>query len=506
MGSSRVRRELDTSLTAPSPLLPPREAREACGAPNKYVAQNAPGQLGQFRYLSMNHQPLSSLRKSVGWQLLVLALAGSAGRGLGAVELRDDIRARVTAEFASLEAFYRDLHAHPELSFQEENTAAKVAAELRKAGVETTSGVGGHGVVGVLRNGPGPTILVRTDLDALPVKEQTGLPYASRVRTTNDLGVEVDVMHACGHDMHMTSLVGTARLLAQMKDRWQGTVVFIGQPAEERGKGARQMLADGLFTRFPKPDLCLALHVSSDLAAGTVGVVEGFAMANVDTIDILIRGSGGHGAWPHKTRDPIVLAAQTVLALQTIVSREIDPLESAVVTVGSIHGGTKHNIIPDEVKLQLTVRSFTEGVRERILTGIRRIVRGQALSAGVPEDRLPVVRVADEEFTPATYNTPELTRRVGDALRELLGEKSVVVRRPAMGGEDFSEYGRTPDKIPICMFWLGAVEPERVAESERTGQPLPALHSGLFRPVPEPTLRSGVTAMTGAVLKLAGKK
>lgn len=443
---------------------------------------------------------------------MVLCLLGVTGLGLGtmpqagAADARDDLRGRVAAEYGTLETFYRDLHAHPELSFHEEKTAAKVAAELRKAGVETTTGVGGHGVVGVLRNGRGRTILIRTDLDALPVKEQTGLPYASQVRTTNDAGMEVDVMHACGHDVHMTSFVGTARLLSQMKDRWQGTLVFLGQPAEERGKGARQMLADGLFQRFPKPDLCLALHVSSDLAAGSVGVVEGFAMANVDTVDILVRGSGGHGAWPHRTKDPVVLAAQTVLALQTIVSRETDPLESAVVTVGSIHGGTKHNIIPDEVRLQLTVRSFTEEVRAHTLAAIRRIVRGQAISAGIPEDRLPVVKMADDEFTPATYNSPALAHQVRDILGEVLGDKKVVARRPAMGGEDFSEYGRTADKIPLCLFWLGAVEPERVAESERTGQSLPALHSSLFRPVPEPTIQTGVMAMTAVVLRLAAKE
>ena len=446
-------------------------------------------------------------RTAIRFAALVSGTVAVASASLGrAAELGEAIRAHVQQEYASLEAFYKDLHAHPELSFREEKTAAKVAAELRRAGIETTTDVGGHGLVGVFRNGLGPTILVRTDLDALPVKEQTGLPYASAIRATNDLGVEVDVMHACGHDVHMTSLVGTARLLAQLKDRWSGTVVFIGQPAEERGKGARSMLKDGLFTRFPKPEFCLALHVSPDLAAGSVGVVEGYAMANVDTLDITIRGQGGHGAWPHKTRDPIVLAAQTVVALQTIASRETDPLESVVVTVGSIHGGTKHNIIPDEVKLQITVRSFTDEVRHHTLEAIRRIVRGQALAAGIPENHLPIVTQADDEFTPATYNQPEFSRRVGQALRGLLGDARVISRRPAMGGEDFSEYGRTPDKIPICMFWLGSVEPERVAESERSGQALPALHSSLYRPVPEPTIKTGVSAMTTAVLELVRRK
>lgn len=412
-----------------------------------------------------------------------------------------DLAALVRAEYPSLESLYHHLHQHPELSFREAATAARIAAELRQTGAEVTTGVGGHGLVGVLRNGPGKTVLVRTDLDALPVTEQTGLPYASRVRTTNDAGADVGVMHACGHDIHMTSLVGTARLLSRLKSQWAGTIVFIGQPAEERGAGARAMLKDGLFTRFPKPDWCLALHVNAEMPAGSVAAVEGYALANVDSVDIRIRGAGGHGAWPHKTRDPIVLAAQTVLALQTIVSRETDPLDSAVVTVGSIHGGTKHNIIPDEVRLQLTVRSFSDETRSRTLDSIRRIARGQAISAGVPEDRLPIVDLEDE-FTPATYNDPTLARRLNGLFRTLVGPGQVPVRKPGMGGEDFSEYGRTADKIPICMFWLGAVDPARVAESERTGKPLPSLHSSQFQPVPEPTLSTGIRSMTAAVLDL----
>jgi hippurate hydrolase len=429
----------------------------------------------------------------------------ATGHGQAAVS-REAIQPLLDREYPSLDQLYKHCHSHPELSFREEKTAERLAQELMASGVEVTLKVGGHGVVGVMRNGAGPTVLVRTDLDALPVKEQTGLPYASTVRATNDFGVEVDVMHACGHDIHITSLVGTARLLAKLKDRWSGTLIFIGQPAEERGSGARAMLKDGLFTRFPKPDFCLALHVSSDMPAGTLGVVEGYMLANVDSVDITLRGAGGHGAWPHKTKDPIVLAAQTIMVLQTIVSRETDPLESAVVTVGSVHGGTKHNIIPDDVKLQLTVRSFSDPVRENTLNSIRRIVRGQALSAGIPEDRLPVVTVDEREFTPATYNNPELARRIGGVFRQWFGEKHVVTRKPVMGGEDFSEYGRTADRIPICIFWLGSVEPERVAESERTGKPLPALHSNLYRPVPEPTIRTGVAAMTAAVLELVGRK
>jgi hippurate hydrolase len=431
--------------------------------------------------------------------LLRAAMAHAAGP-------RDAIQPIVEREYPSLEKLYVHCHANPELSFREEKTAARVAQELQALGLEVSTNVGGHGVVGVVRNGAGPTVLIRTDLDALPVMEQTGLPYASQVRTTNDFGVEVGVMHACGHDIHITSIVGAARALTQLRSRWSGTLVFIGQPAEERGSGARAMLKDGLFTRFPKPDYCLALHVSPDMAAGSVSVVEGVVLANVDAVDITLRGAGGHGAWPHKTKDPIVLAAQTIMVLQTIVSRETDPLESAVVTVGSIHGGTKHNIIPDDVKLQLTVRSFTDEVRAKTIEAIRRIVRGQALSAGIPEDRLPTVKVDEREATPATHNTPELARRIRGVFEGVFGTGRVVSRKPVMGGEDFSEYGRTPDRIPICIFWLGSVEPERVAESERTGKPLPALHSNLYRPVPEPTIKTGVTAMTAAVLELAGRK
>ena len=420
--------------------------------------------------------------------------------------LREQVGSLVNRDYPRLFELYKHLHTHPELSLHEEKTSQRVADELKQAGLEVTMRVGGHGVVGVLRNGAGPTILIRTDLDALPVKEQTGLPYASGVRTMDDKGNEVDVMHACGHDIHMSVFVGTAQLLAALKNRWQGTLVFIGQPAEEKGSGARAMLKDGLFTRFPRPDYCLALHDKADLAAGTVGWVEGYALANVDSMDITIRGIGGHGAWPHKTKDPIVLAAETVLALQTIVSREIPPGEPAVVTVGSIHGGTKHNIISDEVKLQLTLRSYTDEVRAQTIAAIRRITHGLAEAAGLPEDRMPVITLLDQEFTPATYNDPALTRRLAAAFKGWLGEANVHPAKPVMGGEDFSEYGRTTDKIPICMFWLGAVKPELVAESERTGRSLPTLHSSEFAPLPEPTIKTGVTAMTAAVLELAGRR
>jgi amidohydrolase len=296
-------------------------------------------------------------------------------------------------------------------------------------------------------------------------------------------------------------LVGTAHVLTQLKDRWHGTLVLIGQPAEEAGGGARAMLADGLFKRFPRPDFCLALHDSAELPAGAIGFTPGFAMANVDFINITVKGVGGHGAYPHKTKDPIVLAAQIILALQTIVSREIEPTEPAVVTVGSVHGGTKHNIIPDEVRLQVTVRSYTDGVRHQILESIKRIARGQALAAGIPEERLPEVTV-QEDSTPATYNDPGLTGRLVGVFKAWFGEKNVILKKPTMGGEDFSEFGRVDPKIPICMFVVGGVAPAVFSECERTGTSLPSLHSPFWAPVPEPTIKTGATAMVAAVLTL----
>jgi len=400
-------------------------------------------------------------------------------------------------------ALYKHLHAHPELSLHEEQSAARVAEELHQAGYDVTTGVGKHGVVGVLRNGPGPTVLVRADMDALPVKEQTGLPYASTVMTKDALGNEVPVMHACGHDMHMTCLVGTARLLSQLRDLWHGTVVLIGQPAEEAGGGAAAMLADGLFRRFPRPDFCVAIHDDAELAVGTVGYTSGFSGANVDSVDIIVRGIGGHGAYPHKTKDPIVLAAQIVLGLQTIVSREVRPGEPAVVTIGSIHGGSKRNVIPDQVVLQLTVRSYSEAVRKQTLEAIKRVALGQALAAGIPEDRLPEVKVADDP-TPALYNDPALTERLTTALKGWFGATNLVPKPPSMGGEDFSEFGRVQPAIPICMFNVGGVSPEALKESQRTGRPLPSLHSSLWAPVPEPSIKAGVTTLTACVLELAG--
>jgi hippurate hydrolase len=415
-----------------------------------------------------------------------------------------DLAALVAREVPSLTELYKELHTNPELSMHEEQSAARVAAELRKVGIEVTEKVGGHGVVGVLKNGDGPVILVRTDLDALPVKEQTDLPYSSSKTTKDDLGREVSVMHACGHDMHMACFVGTARTLVQLRDQWRGTLVMIGQPAEERVLGARLMLRAGLFSKFPKPDKALALHCSADMPHGTVGLTEGYALANVDTMEINVKGLGGHGSMPNLCKDPVLLAAQIVVALQTIVSREARPGDPAVVTVGSIHGGTKSNIIPDEVKLQLTLRSYKKETRQHLIDSVKRITLAQAESAGMPKDKMPEIILSDDQ-TPALYNQPELATAVSKAIAEQLGEANVQKRDPSMGAEDFAEYGLTKEKVPLCMFWLGTQSPETVAEAKARGQTLPSLHSPFFKPVPEPTLQTGVQAMTAAVLALMPK-
>lgn len=417
------------------------------------------------------------------------------------------------AELPSLLAIYKDLHAHPELSTHEERTAAIVAKELKAAGCEVTDhfgkydkpGLTSFGVIGVMKNGAGPTVAVRTDLDALPVHEETGLPYASTVTTKNDAGQDVSVMHACGHDIHMSTFIGTARALGKLKDKWHGTIIFIGQPAEETVGGARALLKDGLYTRWPKPDYVLGLHDDAEIAAGQIGVTEGYCYANVDSVDVTVRGVGGHGAYPHKTKDPVVLAAEMINAWQTIASRENNPVDPIVVTVGSIHGGTKHNIISDEVKMQLTVRTYKQEVRDRVLAAIERIAKGIATTAGVPDDRMPIVQVEKDQYTPATYNNPELTKRVSAALKTAIGAGNVVVKDPTMGGEDFSEYSLPDHSIPAFMFNVGAVDPAKAAESKKTGTPLPSLHSSKFAPVPEPTIRTGLIGMVSAVLEVMKK-
>jgi hippurate hydrolase len=374
-----------------------------------------------------------------------------------------------------------------------------MAQELTKAGAEVTPKVGKLGVVGVLRNGPGPVVLVRTDMDALPVVEQTGLSYASKVKVKDASGGEVGAMHACGHDMHMTCFVGTARWLADHKDRWAGTVVFVAQPAEETVDGARDMLKDGLYTRFPKPDYALALHCNSEAAAGTVMYKAGPLLASASSIGVVFRGKGGHGAWPNKTVDPIVLAALAVLDFQTIVSREVDPSQPAVLTVGSIHGGTKHNIIPDEVKLQLTIRSFNEEVHEVLTDGIKR--RARALAEA---HRAPTPTVTIEQHVPATINDAGLTAKVVPHLVAALGEPNVKTTQPVMGGEDFSLYADRD--VPIFIFWLGTINPEKLAATKAKGEALPALHSALYAPEPKPSIETGIRAMTAAVIGLLPPK
>jgi hippurate hydrolase len=420
--------------------------------------------------------------------------------------------ALIERDFSSLLATYKSLHAAPELSHREEKTAAFFAAELRKLGYTVTERLGtfekpqwtGYGVVGVMKNGAGPTVLIRTELDALPVEEKTGLPYSSKVKTKNDLGVEVSVMHACGHDIHMTSMLGTAKMLAELKANWSGTLMILGQPAEETIDGARALLRDGLYSKFPKPDFAIALHDRPELETGKVGFTSGYAMASGTAVDIKIRGIGGHGSKPEATKDPVVVAAQVIMALQTIVSRENSPLDPAVVTVGSIHGGTRYNIIPDEVNLQLTVRTYKEEVRQHVLASIERITKAVALSAGIPENLAPIVKVSDTEVTAATYNDPALTEKLVSVFKRALGDDNVVSVAPIMASEDFG-YLSLSQKIPSIVFWLGASDPAKVKESNATGTPLPSLHSALFAPVPEPTLRTGIKAMTSAVLELMRK-
>ncbi|HEY6806656.1 MAG TPA: amidohydrolase [Pyrinomonadaceae bacterium] len=404
---------------------------------------------------------------------------------------------------------YKMLHAAPELSHHEEKTSAFFAGELRKFGYTVTERVGkyehpewtGYGVIGVMKNGAGPTVLIRTELDALPVNEQTGLAYASTVKTKNDAGVEVSVMHACGHDIHITSMLGTAKALSELKSSWHGTLVILGQPAEETIDGARAVLRDGLYQKIPKPDYAIALHDNAELETGKVGFTPGYAMASGTAVDIKIRGLGGHGSKPEATKDPIVVAAQVVMAIQTIVSRENSPLDPAVVTVGSIHGGTRYNIIPDEVNLQLTVRTYKEEVRQRILASLVRITKGVALAAGIPEDRAPIVKVSETEVTAATYNEPKLVERMVASFKRALGDENVVQISPMMASEDFG-YLSLDQSIPSAIFWLGAVDPAKVKASKEGGPPLPSLHSALFAPVPESTLRTGVKAMTSVVLDL----
>jgi hippurate hydrolase len=413
-------------------------------------------------------------------------------------------RGETPAEWAaghasSLVDVYRWFHQHPELSNDEVQTAARLAELWKQAGVEVHTGIGRHGIVGIIKNGPGTTLMLRTDMDALPVIENTGLVYASQVKITHSDGHTTGVMHACGHDIHMTNLTGVAQFLASHKSDWSGTIVLVGQPAEERGAGARQMLEDGLFTKFPKPDMALALHCDGALETGKVGYRPGYTLANVDSVDITMHGRGGHGAAPHTVIDPIVQAAQLVLSLQTLVSRENDPVEPAVVTVGSIHGGTKHNVVPDSCHMQLTIRSYSPKVREKLLEGIRRKAKAVAEGAGAPE---PTVEMLNEH-TPALFNDEKFVEHVVPVFRKTLGDKNVELSELAMGGEDFSRYALAG--VPVFMFRLGTVEPKRLAGLKRVGEP-PSLHSSAYYPDAELALQTGITAMCAAVLDLLPPK
>jgi len=417
----------------------------------------------------------------------------------------DALSDAVTKDMPSLIALYRDLHANPELSMQEEKTSAKLAAEAKRLGFVVTTGVGKTGVVAVMRNGPGPVLLIRADMDALPVVEQTGLPFASTRRGTSVAGVESGIMHACGHDTHMTTWVGTARRLVAMKDQWSGTLVMILQPGEEIGQGARLMLEDGLYTRFPKPTHAIAFHDAAALPAGVIGYSPGYALANVDSVDLVVKGIGGHGAYPHTTKDPIVLASRIVVALQTLVSREADPQDPAVVTVGSFHAGAKHNIIPDEADLLITVRSYTDKTRTMLLDGIRRIARGEAIAAGIPEDRMPVVTVRDSDFTPATYNTEKLTAQLADLFGQRFGSSRVMKVPPTMGGEDFSRYYLADKSIESVIFWVGGTPIDAWQKAGGDAAKLPSLHSPFWAPDADAVIATATEAMVTAALGILHK-
>jgi amidohydrolase len=428
---------------------------------------------------------------------LVLLTAASAAHA----DAPDRGLAGLDEIYPKLDALYLDLHRNPELSMKEDKTAARLATELKALGYQVTTGVGGTGVVGVLKNGNGPTVLLRTELDGLPIEEKTGLPYASTVKAVDLNGKTQPAMHACGHDIHMAGWTGAAALLARHKELWHGTVVMIGQPGEEVVQGARAMIADGLFKRFPRPDFALAVHDTSDEPAGKVLIVPGFGMASVDSVDVTIFGRSGHGAKPHTTVDPVVVAARTVLALQTLISREKDPLEPGVITVGSIHGGTKHNIIPEEVKLQITVRTYSPAVRKQLLEGIARIARAEAASANAPRE--PEVKFSEAQDS--TYNDPALAHRIEAALARKLGKANVTEGKPEMVAEDFGEFGKAAH-APSLLIRVGAVEPNKHAAAIAAGTPLPSLHSAGFAPDRERTIRTTTSVLVLATLELLGAK
>ena len=427
---------------------------------------------------------------------------GIAALALAAPAQADELRDAVAADMPGLMELYRDLHANPELSFEEVETAAKLAARMRELGFEVTEGVGRTGVVAVLENGEGPTVMLRADMDGLPVVEQTGLPFASKRVATPASGVETGVMHACGHDTHMAAWIGAAQQLVERKSAWSGTLVMILQPAEEIGEGALAMIEDGLYTRFPKPDYVIAFHDAAQFPAGMIGYSPGYALANVDSVDIVVPGIGGHGAYPHTTKDPVVLASAIVMKLQTLVSRESSPLDPAVVTVGSFRAGAKHNIISDEAKLQLTVRSYSDESRKLLLDGIARIARGEAIAAGMPDDKMPTVTVADP-YTPSTFNSPDFTEEVMARFRTRFGEDRVMQVPSVMGGEDFGQFLRaSPDATESLIFWVGGVPRDRFDAAERGEDTLPSWHSPFWAPDAEKVIATAAEALAAATLDL----
>lgn len=436
----------------------------------------------------------------------MLGLAALGFTPSGTALAAEPVPEAISRDMAGLMAIYRDLHAHPELSYQEVRSAGIMARAAREAGFTVTEKVGKTGIVAVMKNGEGPTVLIRADMDGLPVTEQTGLAFASKQRGVSTAGVESGIMHACGHDTHMTAWIETARLMAKRKAEWSGTLVMIGQPAEEVGTGAVGMLEDGLYKRFPKPDYVLAFHDSADLPAGQVGAAVGWALANVDSVDVLVKGVGGHGAYPQATKDPIVLASAIVMKLQTLVSRETSPLDPAVVTVGSFHAGAKHNIISDQAKLELTVRSYSDETRAHLLDGIRRIARGEAIASGLPDRLLPEVSVK-EPYTRATWNSPEFTQEAVADLKTKMGESNVVITPSVMGGEDFGEFRRADeDHIKSVIFWVGGADPQKLAAAKAGGSPTPSLHSPFWAPQADKVIASGSEALTLTALRLMPAK
>ncbi|MEM9494643.1 MAG: amidohydrolase [Pseudomonadota bacterium] len=448
----------------------------------------------------------------------------SAIAAMTAPAFANDLEDAVAQDYPYVFELYKYFHQNPELSLRESESAARMTAELEELGFsvatnvgdawvqkkvkkdvgEVIDGVGGYGIVGTLENGDGPTLMIRADMDALPLFERTGLDYASKAVATDHTGQEAPVMHACAHDSHMAIMIGVARRLVAMKDQWAGTLVFVGQPAEEIGLGALAMLEDGLYKRFPKPDFALALHTSGWDPAGDITYTPGYALANVDSVDIKVKGIGAHGSAPHMGKDPIVVASQIVTALQTVVSREVNPLDAGVITVGSLQSGYKHNIIPDEAHLKITVRSYDDGVRKTLLDGIKRIAEAQARSVGLPDELMPEVSI-EADYTPSTYNDPDLTKKVMGAIAESMGSERVYERAPSMGGEDFSQFTRADPDVPSLIFWVGGVDPAKM-KAARDGKGLapPANHSPFFAPEPEPALTAGVHAMTAGALSLLG--